>query len=348
MAVAEQRRPRPGDAAPGIRTPAGPAVRSAPDPDEVRPFLKWAGGKTQLLPVLRRFYPARFTGYHEPFAGSAAVFFDLHRRGALAGRAAVLSDTNPDIIGCYRALQRDCRAVIERLRRLASRHASGGPAFYYEVRDRRFNPLRLDWHGPEALFDGEYPASLAAMLIYLNRTGFNGLYRLNGRGLFNVPAGRYANPRVCDAANLRRVATALGESRVDLRVEPFDRLAARARAGDFIYFDPPYAPVSPTSRFTAYTPGGFTSDDQRRLRDLVVTLARRGCHVVLSNSAAPLSRELYVDDPVVRRADLRAWGVHARRAINSHGSGRGPVLELIVSNVTPGAASDARAVLTPV
>jgi DNA adenine methylase len=311
----------------------------------VRPFLKWAGGKTQLLPVLRRFYPARFERYHEPFAGSAAVFFDLHRRGALDGRTATLADSNPDIIGCYQAIQRDPQAVVDRLRRLALGHASGGPAFYYEVRDRRFNPRRLDRYGGSSVAGGEYPAALAAMLIYLNRTGFNGLYRLNARGLFNVPAGRYANPRVCDADNLRRVARALRASRAELRVEGFDTLARRARRGDFIYFDPPYAPVSPSSRFTAYTAGGFQVDDQRRLRDLVVALAKRGCLVVVSNSAAPLVRELYVDAAEARAAGLRAWGVNARRAINSRGAGRGPVMELVISNIVPAQAADERATL---
>lgn len=329
-----------------VRPASASGHRPTGDPP-LRPFLKWAGGKTQLLPALRRFYPAEFTCYHEPFAGSAAVFFDLHRRGLLRGRRAVLSDTNPDIIGCYQALLRDCGGVVERLRRLASRHASGGPAFYYEVRDRRFNPLRLDWQDSESGRNGEYPAALAAMLIYLNRTGFNGLYRLNGRGLFNVPAGRYANPRVCDAGNLRRVAGALRDSS-ELRVEAFDRLAKRAAPGDFIYFDPPYAPVSPTSRFTAYTAGGFSTDDQRRLRDLAVAMARRGCHVLLSNSAAPLVRELYLDAAEARAAGLRAWGVHARRAINSRGSARGPVLELIVSNVPPRPTSDVRGAIVEI
>ncbi len=298
---------------------------------EARPILKWAGGKRQLLPQLRRFYPDRFDRYVEPFVGSGAVFLDLHNAGRLEGRPVLLADSNRDLIGCYQAVRNGVDQVIGALRDLEDGHRHGGNTHFYDVRDARFNPLRrsvLAQGGRAA-----YPAALAAMLIYLNRTGYNGLYRLNGRGEFNVPAGRYASPRICDAENLRRVGVAL--RRVRLQAGSFDRVLSGARPGDFIYIDPPYAPLSATAHFTSYTAGGFGREAQVRLRDLAVDLARRGCHVLLSNSTAPAIRELYVDDRRARAAGLRAHEVPARRAINSRASARGPVMEYLIANIRP-------------
>jgi DNA adenine methylase len=299
-----------------------------------RPFLKWAGGKTQLLGELRQFYPPIFGAYFEPFIGSGAVFFDLCRKGRLDGRRVVLADTNLDLIGCYRALKHDSAAVIDRLERLARAHATRDASHYYAVRDRRFNPLRERWRREADARDGLYPPALAAMLIYLNRTGFNGLYRLNAKGQFNVPAGRYDRPRICDPGNLRAVAHALSRLDVHVLPEPFEAVLQQAVSGDFLYFDPPYAPISATAQFTTYTAGGFGDADQARLRDTVVALARRGCQVLVSNSTAPLITRLYVKDGAARRAGLRAWRVRARRAINSRGTGRGPVDEYLISNVS--------------
>src|SRR5204863_8038286 len=138
--------------------------------------------------------------------------------------------------------------------------------------------------------------------VYLNRTGFNGLYRLNARGDFNVPAGRYANPQICDAENLRAVAAVLRSPSVELRHATFDVTVGQCAAGDLVYFDPPYAPVSTTARFTSYTALGFTDADQQRLQQVVIDLAQRGCYVVLSNSTAPLIAELYENDLAARRA----------------------------------------------
>ena len=166
-----------------------------------RPLLKWAGGKRQLLPALRGFYPVAFNRYIEPFFGSGAVFFDLHAVGRLEGKRAWLVDDNADLIGCYRMLISRTDEVIAELRQLAAAHGARGSDFYYEVRDTRFNPMRAS--------SGAYTPELAAMLIYLNRTGFNGLFRLNKAGEFNVPAGRYANPRIVDEMHLQQVATAL-------------------------------------------------------------------------------------------------------------------------------------------
>lgn len=298
-----------------------------------RPFLKWAGGKRQLLPQLRRFFPDDFGAYFEPFAGSAAVFLDLASAGMLAGRPAHLTDCNADIVGCYFAVRDNVDAVIAELEALAARHTQDGAACYYTVRDAEFNPAR------EALPAGAegaaaYTPALAARLIYLNRTGFNGLFRLNSRGGFNVPIGRYTRPRIVDAENLRRVSAVLGKRGVTIAVKPFSASLARAAAGDFIYLDPPYAPVSGTANFTSYTSDGFSAKDQDALFALILRLARKGCHVVLSNSDAASVRELY-ESADAREAGLATHEVPARRSINTRGDRRGPVTELVVSTVAP-------------
>jgi DNA adenine methylase len=315
-AAASARRARPG-AAP---------VTSA------RPFLKWAGGKRQLLPHLLPLVPGRFNAYVEPFLGSAALFLHLQAAGRIGDRPVRLGDTNADLVGTYAALARDVDAVLATLEALAGGHAERGAEHYYEVRNTRFNPARRALHA-DRRGAAQYPADLAAMFIYLNRTGFNGLYRLNAQGDFNVPMGRYVNPRICDADRLRAVASVLRRPGVELRQEGFEAMVGACRAGDFVYFDPPYAPLSSTASFTSYTAEKFGDADQRRLRDVVVDLARRGCHVVVSNSTAPLITSLYEDDEEVLRAGLRALRVPARRAINSNASRRGHVDEYIITNV---------------
>lgn len=301
----------------------------------IRPVLKWAGGKRQLLPQIRRFVPPCFERYFEPFLGSGAVFLDLYAHGAIGSRSAVLSDNNADLIGCYAAIARNVEHVIRELRKLAVAHEAHGDQHYYEIRDQRFNPLRHRYTDGAAGPHAQYPASLAAMFIYLNRTGFNGLYRLNARGDFNVPVGRYTNPRICDAENLRAVATALRSSNVDVRRGAFEETVSTCKPGDFIYFDPPYAPLSHTSSFTSYTAQRFSDSDQQRLQKVVIDLARKGCFVILSNSTAPIITELYETDRVAQRAGLRAHRVPARRLINSNASRRGAVEEYIIANVIP-------------
>jgi DNA adenine methylase len=260
------------------------------------------------------------------------VFFDLHAHGLLGNHDATLTDNNPDLIACYRTV-RDCpEQVIGELSRLAGGHEQGGAAYYYEVRNERFNPQRA---ALAAASSGEchYSPALAAMFIYLNRTGYNGLFRLNSDGQFNVPAGRYTKPRICDEVNLRRVARALAGAGVTLDRARFDRAVDSAGAGDFLYFDPPYAPLSKTARFTSYTTDGFDADDQQRLRDVIVTLAKRGCHVVMSNSTAPDIARLYEDSKDVTSAGLRCYRIPARRAINSNAKRRGVVEEYVITNV---------------
>jgi DNA adenine methylase len=300
----------------------------------VRPLLKWAGGKRQLLPTLSTRYPATFRRYVEPFLGSGAVFFHLAASGRLDGHPVELADVNADLIGCYRALRDSLAAVVRALTALEREHRSRGDACYYDVRDRRFNPRRaaLFADAGQAAASARYPADLAAMLIFLNRTGFNGLYRLNSRGSFNVPAGRYVEPRICDVDHLTHVAETFRRTSAEIEYCGFEDTLARAGDGDFVYCDPPYAPLSRTASFAHYTAGGFDAFDQRRLQRAVIDACRRGAQVLLSNSSAPSIVELY-SSRAARDAGLRVERVAARRAINSRASARGPVDELIVTNV---------------
>lgn len=308
-----------------------------------RPVLKWAGGKTQLLPQIRRFYPPSFDGYFEPFVGSGAVFLDLYNRGRLAGRRVRLTDGNRDLIGCYQAIRDSVDEVIGHLELLAEGHHTLGPAHYYEVRDAQFNPARARLRQEATSPEGRpgYSPRLAAMLIYLNKTGYNGLFRLNSQGGFNVPAGRYVNPRICDPENLRRVSEALATPEVTLACRPFKDACRAARPEDFIYLDPPYAPLSRTARFTAYTAGGFSPDDQRRLQTTVIRLVTKGCWVLMSNSTAPDISELYESDTALG-AGLTAHRILARRAINSRSTGRRPVEEYLITNLDQRPATPSR------
>ncbi|MGH2536958.1 MAG: DNA adenine methylase [Candidatus Promineifilaceae bacterium] len=265
-----------------------------------RPFLKWAGGKARLLGQYAPYLPAReaIGRYYEPFIGSAAVFFQL------GPRRARLSDVNRPLIELYRCLQQDVEGVIACLR--PHRNEKG---YYYGL--RAADPAQMA------------PAERAARLIYLNRTGYNGLYRENRRGQFNVPFGRYAKPTICDPARLRAAARAL--QGVELAVADFAAAVALAGAGDFVYFDPPYAPLTPAS-FTAYDRRGFGPAEQARLAETFHALTGRGARAMLSNSSAPLVYELYAG------RGYRLVEVAARRNINSRPAGRGPVKELLILN----------------
>lgn len=300
-------------------------------PSPARPLLKWVGGKRQLLPALRPFYPRTFGGYIEPFFGSGAVFFDLWEQGRLQGRRVVLIDSNPDLIGCYQAVRDSVDAVVGALNALADAHGREGRDHYYRVRDALFNPQRAERRAPDGNI--AYTPELAAMLIYLNRTGFNGLFRVNARGAFNVPAGRYERPRIVDEARLRQVAHALATPGVQLRWGTFLDAEAAAQQDDFLYIDPPYAPLSATSSFTAYTSPPFGEAEQQTLQQMVLRLARRRCHVLVSNSTAPSITALYDRNADAVAAGLRALRVPARRAVNSNAARRGFVDEYVITNV---------------
>jgi DNA adenine methylase len=207
---------------------------------------------------------------------------------------------------------------------LAREHSSGGNDLYYAVRER-FNNLRA------AGLRGLYTPEMAAMLIYLNRTGFNGLFRQNRDGEFNVPAGRYLNPRISDPTHLRAVADAWQRQGVSIELASFDATLAQTGRGDFVYCDPPYAPLSRTASFAHYTAGGFTADDQIRLQEAVIMAADRGATVLVSNSSAPEILRGY-STPAAVKAGLVVRRVSARRAINSDAGKRGSIDELIITN----------------
>ena len=303
----------------------------------MRPLLKWAGGKRQLLPALAPYYPATFRRYLEPFVGSGAVFFHLASSGVLDGRTVILSDVNTDLIGCYTVVRDRTEAVIKALQSLEREHRRLGDECYYDVRDNRFNPSRaklmLESGGDGKLAATRYSPETAAMLIFLNRTGFNGLFRLNRVGAFNVPAGRYRDPRICDADHVREVAKVLQRPGIAIQHRGFEDALGDAGDGDFVYCDPPYAPLSRTSSFANYTAAGFATVDQQRLTEAVVRACHRGARVVVSNSSAPEIESAY-RTRAARQAKIAVYRVPARRAINSRASSRGPVDELIITNVS--------------
>lgn len=276
-----------------------PTTPGTPTPG---PIVKWVGGKgrilTQLLPLL----PAGVERMRhvEPFAGGAAMFF------ARQPARALLSDVNPALIDTYLAVRDRCEDVITHLSLLVPQHDKD---FYYECR-HRYNHVSLP--DPER----------AALFIYLNKTCFNGLHRVNRKGHFNVPAGSYRRPKILDAEGLRAASRQLQKTR--LSNTGFEAMLKEVRPGDFVYFDPPYAPLSRTANFTSYAEGGFGAEDQARLRDTFKELTRRGSRCMLSNSDVPLIRDLY--------RGFRIDTVAAPRAINCKGNRRGLVSELVIRN----------------
>jgi DNA adenine methylase len=261
------------------------------------PIVKWAGGKGQLLDRLLPQLPARMNRYFEPFAGGAALFF------ALAPRDAVLCDVNAELVNMYTVARDELTSLVRTLKP-------------YRYDRERFYQVRATDPGTLT------PVERAARFIYLNRTCFNGLYRVNRRGQFNVPFGRYTNPRICDVPRLSAASRVLAGARV--RLADFEAGAAEAKRGDFVYFDPPYVPVSRTASFTSYTAGAFGMEAQERLADTVRMLDRRGCKVMLSNSDAPVVHELYKGFQIAR--------VTATRNINSRAGSRGAIFEVVVRN----------------
>ncbi len=268
-----------------------------------RPFLKWAGGKTQLADALLERKPVCFNAYHEPFVGSGAIFFRLYRDGQV--RRAILSDINAELIDTYLAIRDHVAEVIRILSEFP--HSK---EFYYEIRSK--DPWELSL--PER----------AARMIYLNKTGYNGLYRVNQRGQFNVPFGRYKSPKYLDRENLLAVSQAL--QNVEMFCASFDTVVERAEAGDWVYFDPPYVPLSQTASFTSYHANGFGLQDQQRLRDVCITLSQNNVYITVSNSDTAIVRSLY-NSPYFSIDE-----VLANRAINCNGAKRGKITELVITN----------------
>lgn len=270
----------------------GPAIAS--------PIVKWVGGKTKLLAELVARVPSHYVRYFEPFVGGGALFFRLQPT------LAMLSDANAELIECYRQVQGDVEGVLCAAQVHEALHT-----------ESHFYAMRSKWNEER---DTLSPAVRAATFLYLNKTCYNGLWRENRRGEFNVPAGRYAHPTIANPEVLRAAAQALRGAR--LSAAPFDRVLDEARSSDFVYFDPPYDPVGTTADFTSYTALGFGPADQERLASAFRALAGRGCAVMLSNSDTPFVRRLY--------AGFRIDRVTCVRQINSKADRRGKVPEVIV------------------
>lgn len=293
----------------------------------LRPFVKWAGGKTQLLHAIAPRLPrgladGTITRYVEPFVGSGAVFFYVSQRYPL--RECYLYDINEELVILYLAVKRDVRRLIEYTAVLADEYAAGAEPerrdLYYRVR-ASFN---RDLGTVDPVVSSDAGTARAAQLLFLNRTCFNGLFRVNARGAFNVPFGRYRNPAICRPAVLEAASRALANT--EIRLGDSSACADVVDDETFVYFDPPYRPVSATSSFTAYARHGFSDDDQTRLARLFAALDQRGAMLMLSNSdpGDQFFGDLYAGYTIER--------VPARRSINCRADRRGTVGELIIRN----------------
>lgn len=263
------------------------------------PILKWAGGKSQLLPKLQSLLPSRdrIRRYFEPFVGGAAMFFYLQPEDSC------LTDTNEELINVYQVVRDHLGELIDTLRGYENKSA-----YFYKVRSQDLAKLS--------------PVERAARIIYLNKTCYNGLYRVNAKGQFNVPFGSYKNPAICNADALEAASQALQHARIG--VQDYEDVLINAGQGDFVYFDPPYHPLSTTSSFTSYTDKKFDANEQARLALAYRRLDRAGAYLMESNSDTTLIRALYYG--------FRFVEVKANRAINSKAQGRGPVTELVILN----------------
>lgn len=274
-----------------------PTVTSPPQ-TAPKPFLKWAGGKSRLIPQYTTYFPANYQTYYEPFLGGGAIFFYLQPNQAF------LSDINRQLINAYQCVRNHTEELISRLEKHQQHH---NQSYYYQMRSQKFSNS-LDQ---------------AARLIYLNKTCFNGLYRENRHGQFNVPMGKYKNPRICSRELLITAAKTLQSA--TLKVQSFEAIVNQANSpADFVYFDPPYHPLSPTSNFTSYSHHKFGVDEQEKLAEIFGILHSRGVKVMLSNSNTELIRYLY--------KDFNIHPIQAGRAINSNPQNRGKITELLITS----------------
>lgn len=276
---------------------------------EARPFVKWAGGKQQLLIQYEAFFPDRPERYFEPFVGGGAVFFHLWNTGRLPEQR-FLFDNNHELINAYHAVRDDLQALLDLLAVHAERH---NKEYYYQIRNLDRQHVALG------------PVERAARTIYLNKTCYNGLYRVNRKGQFNVPMGSYKDPKIRDEETLRAASPALQGAHIEVR--DFRTIIDVAQEGDFFYFDPPYDPLSKTASFTSYTAGSFGDEDQRNLAEVFAQLTEMGCRCMLSNSHTPFVLDLY--------QAFRIEIVRANRAISSDPNGRGGIPEVVVLNYEP-------------
>ncbi|MBD2482435.1 DNA adenine methylase [Planktothrix sp. FACHB-1365] len=275
----------------------------------VKPFLKWAGGKRQLLPEILKYLPKNIgkATYFEPFLGGGALLFELQPK------TAIVNDSNWELINCYKVIKDNVEELIEILK---DHKAKNSKEYYDDLRG-------IDRSKKYSKFS---EAEKAARIIYLNKTCYNGLFRVNSKGQFNVPFGRYKNPNILDEAVLRGVNDYFNQNKVTFSNLDFAEAVKDAKKGDFVYFDPPYDPVSNTASFTGYDINGFNQNEQRRLKQVVDELTEKRCNVMLSNSATDFILDLYKDYKET------IFIVSATRSINSNALKRGKIDEVLILN----------------
>ncbi|MCK5589226.1 MAG: DNA adenine methylase [Candidatus Pacebacteria bacterium] len=283
--------------------------------EKAKPFVKWVGGKRQLLKQFKKLelYPPEEIGfdsskntYFEPFVGGGAVFLDT------LPEKAILSDMNEELVITYNVIKTNLKKLIFKLK---IHKKNNSKEYFLKIRSQQINKLSN--------------ISIAARFIYLNRTCFNGMYRVNKSGGFNVPYGKYDNPLIVDEDNLKKISKSL--QKVKILHQDYKKTIEKAKKGDFIYFDPPYAPLNPTSSFTAYTKDGFGEQQQIELRDTFYKLHKKGCFVMLSNSNSEFINKIY-GELENKDKKIKITEVDANRMINSKASGRGKIKEVLVTN----------------
>ena len=272
---------------------------------ELQPFTKWTGGKRKLLPIIKSLMPDNYTNYFEPFVGGGALFFEL------APQQALINDFNTELINCYQQIKEHPDQLITLLQHHQEKNTKD---YYLDLRS-------VDRDGRIEQMTG---VEKAARIMYMLRVDFNGLYRVNAKNQFNVPYGRYKNPKNVDSELIYAISNYLNKNSIQIVSDDFEKAVETAKQGDFVYFDPPYIPISETSAFTSYTHEGFSYDDQVRLRDTFKKLSERGVHVMLSNSSSSLVYELY--------KDFTIHSIEVTRANGAKASSRGKVLEVIITN----------------
>ena len=270
---------------------------------EISPFLKWAGGKRQLLPEIKKYIPDNINTYYEPFIGAGAVFLDLQPS------KAVINDINYELINCYKVIRDKPEELILELSKFKNTEED-----FYRIRN---------WDKEEN-YKKRSDAEKAARTIYLNKTCFNGLYRVNSKGFFNVPYGKYKNPAFVNKENIDNLSKYLKSADITLLNKDFEEVLKDADKGDFVYFDPPYFPLNKTSSFTSYSKDGFTEKDQIRLKEKIDELTDNGVLCLVSNSCCDFIKDLYKKYEIIE--------ISAKRNINSEGSKRQPVKEVLIKN----------------
>ncbi len=273
-----------------------------------KPFVKWAGGKRQLIPILNENLPESFGTYFEPFLGGGALLF--HMLIERSGQKCSISDLNSDLVLAYTTVRDRVESLISSLKNHEKNYQKDSKLYYYSIRES--NPRSQ--------------IEKTSRLIFLNRTCFNGLYRVNSKGKFNVPLGKYSNPNIVNEDNLRSVSRVLQSSKTSIQCCDFEAVLRDAKKGDLVYFDPPYQPVSNTANFTSYTNKDFTYDDLGRLADLCTDLDLKGCKVLLSNSNSKEVADMFSSKP------WKINKIRANRSINSNSQKRTGHFELLIRN----------------